>query len=527
MPVRKTVNNSRSFDVFQDRTKYYEELRRKRNDVTVELRKSKRDEQMAKRRNMDTLAIISNDHDDIIEPNIDYEMTMDNIKEGLLSSSTVHQLNCLKYARKMLSSRKSAPIDDFIQAGILPMLTEFLTHKYNNKTDFQYECAWILTNIASGSSDNTLSIIKIGAIPLLVDLLKSPDVRVMEQAVWALGNIAGDGPEPRDEVLSHGIVPVLNSLLRSTTEVTAQQNIVWTLSNLCRSKNPPPNFNALLPSIPLLVEMLHHNDSQVISNACWALSYLTDGSNEKIQVIIEAGTLSAIMKYLEVDDTSILIPALRVVGNVVSGNDVQTKHALDHGVLRYLQHLLTHKRIPVVKDAAWLLSNVMAGSVDQIQAAIDHQLLPILSNVLRRGDIKVQKEAAWAINNLFSGGTVAQKAQLIDLGILEPYCGLLLSPDMRMVEIILEGINQLLEKASEDGTQGKICILIEEACGLDHLEALQNHTSQKIYEMAYAIVEKYFQGEDEVHGFDDREIMSLEMNSPNSMFTFDNLTHNV
>jgi len=61
----------------------------------------------------------------------------------------------------------------------------------------------------------------------------------------------------------------------------------------------------------------------VIANACWALSYLTDGSNEKIQVIIEAGTLKEILKYLEVDDTTILIPALRVVGNIVSGNDVQ------------------------------------------------------------------------------------------------------------------------------------------------------------------------------------------------------------
>jgi len=38
-------------------------------------------------------------------------------------------------------------------------------------------------------------------------------------------------------------------------------------------------------------------------------------------------------------------------------------------------------------------------------------------------------------------------------------------------------------------------MLIEEANGLDHLEALQNHTSQKIYDMSYLIVEKYFQGE--------------------------------
>lgn len=38
-------------------------------------------------------------------------------------------------------------------------------------------------------------------------------------------------------------------------------------------------------------------------------------------------------------------------------------------------------------------------------------------------------------------------------------------------------------------------MLIEEVSGLDHLEALQNHSSQKIYEMSYAIVEKYFLGE--------------------------------
>lgn len=68
-----------------------------------------------------------------------------------------------------------------------------------------------------------------------------------------------------------------------------------------------------------------------------------------------------------------------------------------------------------------------------------------MKKISLQGDVKVQKEAAWAINNLFSGGSTAQKSHLIDLGILEPYCGLLLSPDARMVEIILEGLNQLLE----------------------------------------------------------------------------------
>jgi len=35
----------------------------------------------------------------------------------------------------MLSSRKSAPIDDFINSGILPMLVDYLTSKYDDKYD--------------------------------------------------------------------------------------------------------------------------------------------------------------------------------------------------------------------------------------------------------------------------------------------------------------------------------------------------------------------------------------------------------
>lgn len=38
-------------------------------------------------------------------------------------------------------------------------------------------------------------------------------------------------------------------------------------------------------------------------------------------------------------------------------------------------------------------------------------------------------------------------------------------------------------------------MLIEESQGLNHLESLQNHVCQKIYENAYTLIEKYFQGE--------------------------------
>ncbi|XP_047980275.1 importin subunit alpha-4-like [Salvia hispanica] len=512
-----------------------DEARRRREDNLVEIRKSKREDNLLKKRREGLLNGTFPQQTPLFTPDPSQspaavEKKLESIPsmvEGVWSNDTNAQLEATTQFRKLLSIERSPPIDEVIKAGVIPRFVEFLSRQ--DLPQLQFEAAWALTNVASGTSEHTRVVIDHGAVPKFVELLSSASDDVREQAVWALGNVAGDSPNCRDLVLGHGALMPLLAQLNDNSKLSMLRNATWTLSNFCRGKPPTP-FEQVRPALPVLRQLIHLNDEEVLTDACWALSYLSDGTNDKIQAVIEAGVCQRLVELLLHPSPTVLVPALRTVGNIVTGDDAQTQFVIDNQVLPCLQQLLTqnHKK-SIKKEACWTISNITAGNRAQIQAVIETGIILPLVQLLQHAEFEIKKEAAWAISNATSGGSPEQIRFLVTQGCIKPLCDLLICPDARIVTVCLEGLENILkigEADKENGQNGGINIyaqMIDDCEGLDKIENLQSHDNNEIYEKAVKILEKYWVEEDEDQNLAD----GADANQGDGGFSFANGKPNV
>lgn len=476
--------------------------RRKREESALSLRKQKRESSLQKKRReaaptpAEATAPASATQDTQTRMRL---ASLPALVERLGSPDPMTQYEACRMIRRMLSVEKNPPISDVMAFNVIPIFVEFLRRKENPK--LQFEAAWALTNIASGSSEQTRAVVNGGCVQLFVELMQSPDVDVREQAVWALGNIAGDSIEYRDLVLNEGAMSRLLTQFTASATDAMIRNATWTLSNFCRGKPP---FKVVQDALPYLARLIYSEDTDVLSDACWALSYLTESAGDQqeqhIQAVVESRVCKRLVRLMMHPDPKVVAPALRAIGNIVTGDDLQTQVVLNCGALPCLVSLLGPPHSHAIrKEACWTISNITAGNLKQIQDVIDAQVMPTMVQLLQTAETDIRKEACWAVSNA-TCGTVAQVKHLVEqCHCIKPLCDMLFVEDPKIVLVALEALDKILKVGARDAathhTQNRYQEEVEEADGVAKIDALQRHANRDIYKRAAEIIETYFSDE--------------------------------
>lgn len=379
--------------------------KKQREDQQISLREKKRTELLQRKRMT-------------VESEMVEMSDFKNKKKLLFSKSLREVMDGVIAFRKCLSIEEGPPIQAVIDAGLVPRLVELLAREhalYNNGEigiirKIRCEAAWALTNIASGSTEQTQKIIDYGAIPLFSTMLQENDEDVVDQAAWAFGNIAGDSEIMRDAVINCDVLKIsikLTTALLDGGSIKVLRNITWLLANLNRGRDPPPKLENMIKTAELLVYLIDFNDEDIRNDSLWAISYIAD-NEEAVHILFKLGLIEKVFivmkKYLEFTTSKMILPAIRTVGNIVTTTDNNVDLLLSMELLPVLCDIfenfpgdVTIKKLR--KEICWILSNIACGSVKHALLLLNARVQKILFSTVKLQNY-IKMEACWALTNI-------------------------------------------------------------------------------------------------------------------------------
>lgn len=372
---------------------------------------------------------------------------LDTLKAMLRSTSPEYQLDAANNYRKLLSIERDPPIGKILESGVAPRLLELA--QWMESPKLQFEALWAICNIVSGSQEQTQAMVDLDVVPIVTRILQTSDnPDVLEQGVWALGNVAGDCAGHRDVCLREGCLEPILRILQQSGRLSCTRNAVWAVSNLCRGR-PKPRLEDLRPVVPVIAEQLRNShDQEVLVDSLWCFSYISDGANADIQVVLDTGICERLVELMSHESPQVITPALRTAANLVTGDDMQTDFFLRSQPWDTMKILLGNTKTKIRQECCWMISNICAGTTSQINQVFESGLFSTMLKRVRDAEYSVRKEVAFALANASEKEEVILDS-LMQQEILESIKALMESTDDKILVLcvtFLENVAKALHK---------------------------------------------------------------------------------
>ncbi|KIO23464.1 hypothetical protein M407DRAFT_27071 [Tulasnella calospora MUT 4182] len=398
-------------------------------------------------------------------------------------------------------------VQPVIDTGLVPAIVSLLD---SEDIGLQCEAAWIVTNIASGTTQQTEQVIDAGAIPRLVILSASLNADVAHNAVWALGNVLGDCVRLRDRVEEEGGIAALVNLVDRGEPgfENVQRTAVWAIFGYVDArasrKLPITRIKHVLPCLVRYVQETPVNEANMesIEYAVQSFDRIRDHDLQRTD-FIATGVVPRLVKLLADPSSSMALQkqVLKCLRYVVSGSDDDADVAVEAGLLPVLLVPLKTKDDELCRLALRTASNVAAGSRLQAYALLDSGLLKLVVRILMddQESTKCRREACWTISNLTDKvpGDAKVAQTLIEGRCVEALSAALLIPDLQMKELAVSGITNVLEWKSPQGPEAdeSPLTILQRAGGPQNLRAARDSRDvhdEKIKRGCQSLLTRYF-----------------------------------
>lgn len=240
-----------------------------------------------------------------------------------------------------------------VNAGAIPVLVQLLS---SPDMDVQYYCTTALSNIAVDASNRKkLAQTESRLVQSLVQLMDSGTPKVQCQAALALRNLASDEKYQLEIVRARGLQPLLR-LLRSSYLPLILSAVACIRNISIHPLNESPIIDAgfLKP----LVELLGSTDNEEIQ--CHAISTLRNlaaSSDKNKQLVLEAGAVQKCKELVLQVPLSVQSEMTAAIA-VLALSDELKSHLLNLGVFEVLIPLTDSESIEVQGNSAAALGNL-------------------------------------------------------------------------------------------------------------------------------------------------------------------------
>lgn len=113
----------------------------------------------------------------------------------------------------------------------------------------------------------------------------------------------------------------------------------------------------------IAIALLTSHD-RLVEDSLWALTYLSDGDDERIENILKLNLLKKIMEHAQSGKIRYSLPAVRIIANLLTGTDDHTETLIEEGVFNLISHHFENtKNSAIILDNLWCLSNIVVNHV--------------------------------------------------------------------------------------------------------------------------------------------------------------------